>query len=315
MTSQELHVVFGTGPVGKWTMRELVKQGKAVRMVNRSGRATGVPAEVEVVQGDAYQVETVKALTRGAASVYQCAQPPYTDWGDKFPPLQDAILKGTAANGAKLIVADNLYMYAPPNGKPLTEDHPYTPTAKKGQVRARMAQAVLDAQARGEVRAAIARASDFFGPDDPIMADQVFYPALQGKRVSLLGRTDQPHTFSYVADFGKALAILGTDDRALGQVWHTPSAAPVTQAEFVRLVEEEVGRPVKTQVAGGLMLRVLGVFVPVLREFPEMLYEWQQPFIMDSYKFETTFGVQPTPLREAVRATVAWCRAHPPVSH
>lgn len=315
MTTQELHVVFGTGPVGKWTMRELVKQGKAVRMVNRSGQAADVPADVEVVKGDAYHVESVKAVIRGATTVYQCAQPEYTEWAEKFPPLQAAILEGTAANGAKLIVADNLYMYGPPNGKPLTEDRPYAATTKKGQVRAKMAQAVLDAHARGQVRAAIARAANFFGPDDPLMADQVFYPALHGKRVNLLGRTDQPHTFTYVADFGKALATLGMDDRALGQVWHTPSPAPVTQAEFVRLVEEEVGRPIKTQVVGVFMLRALGLFVPVLREMPEMLYEWNQPFIMESLKFETAFGVQPTPLREAIRETVAWCRAHPPVKH
>ena len=315
MTHQELHVVFGTGPVGKWTMRELVKQGKAVRMVNRSGRTADVPAEVEVIKGDATSVESVKSVVQGAAVVYQCAQPKYTEWATQFIPFQAAILKGTAANGAKLIVADNLYMYGPPNGTPLTEDRPYAATTKKGQVRAKMAQAVLDAHAQGKVRAAIARAANFFGPDDPLMADQVFYPALQGKRVSLLGRTDQPHTFTYVADFGKALALLGTDDRALGQVWHTPSPAPVTQAEFVRLVEEEVGRPVKTQVMGAFMLRALGVFVPVLREMPEMLYEWNQPFIMNSQKFETAFGMQPTPLREAVRETVAWCRAHPPVKH
>jgi nucleoside-diphosphate-sugar epimerase len=305
----ELHVIFGTGTLGKWTARELIAQGKRVRLVNRSGRADGLPAEAEVVKGDAYDQAWATQAARGAASVYQCAQPEYHEWTAKFPPLQAAILGAAIANGAKFIAAENVYMYGDPGGRPLTEDTPYRAHTRKGKVRQAMTEAIFAAHAAGQVRAAVARGSDFFGPDDRVSAGQIFQPALQGKPVNMLGRLDQPHTFTYTPDFGKALAILGTRDEALGQAWHVPSDAPVTQRQLADLIAEEAGRPLNLRPAGRLALGTLGLFNPTVRELVEMLYEFERPFVVDSAKFTRAFGAAPTPLREAVRRTVAWNRA------
>jgi hypothetical protein len=125
----------------------------------------------------------------------------------------------------------------------------------------------------------------------------------------VLGRLDMPHTFSYVADFGMALAILGTREEGLGRAWHVPSPPPVTQAELIAQIGDAVGHEVKAQAAGALMVRLLGLVNPIVREMYEMMYEWNQPFVLDSGAFQRTFGIQPTPLREAVRATVEWNRA------
>ncbi len=308
MSQTELHVIFGTGPLGKWTMRELVKMGKTVRMVNRSGKADRLPAEVEVVASDAYDVAKNIAVTKGATSVYQCAQPAYYEWAEKFPRFQTAILDAAAKNGAKLVVGDNLYMYGDPHGQPIREDSPYQPHTKKGKVRAEMANAVLEAHRSGKVRAAIGRASNFFGPDDHVMTDLAFRPALLGKTINQLGRTDQPHTFSYVPDFGKLLATLGTRDEALGQIWFTPSPAAVTQKELVRLMEAELGHPVKVLVAGKTMMSFLGLFNPMMRETVEMMYEWTGPFVVDTSKAEKAFGWKGTPLKQAVKETLAWLK-------
>lgn len=308
----ELHVIFGTGPLGAWTARNLLAMGKTVRMVNRSGKAADLPAAIDIVKGDAYDREFTRTVSAGAAVVYQCAQPPYHQWPEQFPALQAAILDGAAANGAKLIVGDNLYMYGDTGGAPIHEELPYAARTRKGRTRARMAEAVLEAHASGKVRAAIGRASDFFGPDDHNYGRLWFVPALHGKAMAMLGRLDMPHTFSYVADFGKALAILGTRDEALGQAWHIPSPPPVTQAELVALVAEELGRPVKTMMGNTLLLRLMGLFNPLMREMVEMMYEWTQPFVMDSGKFERTFALSPTPLRTMVRETIAWARLHEP---
>jgi nucleoside-diphosphate-sugar epimerase len=305
----ELHVVFGTGPLGKWTARELVKLGKTVRMVNRSGKADRLPAEVEVVAGDAYDLNGNLALTQGAAAVYQCAQPAYFEWAEKFPRFQTAILEAAAQNGAKLIVGDNLYMYGDTHGTPIREALPYQPHTKKGRVRAAMAEAVMTAHRRGQVRAAIGRASNFFGPDDHVVTDLAFRPALEGKSINLLGRLDQLHTFSYVPDFGKLLATLGTRDEALGQIWFTPSPAAVTQKDLVGLLEAELGHPVKVLLAGKTMLSLLGLFNPMMRETVEMMYEWTGPFVVDTSKAEKAFGWQGTPLRVAVQETLAWLTA------
>ena len=308
MTQNELHVIFGTGPLGKWTARELLKQGKQVRLINRSGKTDNLPAGAEIVTGDAYDIAKNKELTHDATAVYQCAQPAYYEWAEKFPRFQSAILEAAAANGAKFIVADNLYMYGDTHGQPIREDTPYRPHTKKGRVRAEMAEAVMEAHRGGKVRAAIARASNFFGPDDHIVTDLAIRPAVQGKTINLLGKMDQPHSFSYTSDFGKLLAALGTHDEALGQVWFTPSPAAVTQAEFVSTLERELGHKVKFMAAGTNMMRFLGMFNPTMRETVEMMYEWTQPFVVDTRKAEQAFGWSGTPLKQAIRETVAWVR-------
>jgi nucleoside-diphosphate-sugar epimerase len=307
----ELHVIFGTGPLGKWTARELVRQGKRVRLINRSGRATDLPEGAELVKADAYDTRQTIELTADASAIYQCAQPAYHEWAAKFPPLQAAILEGAEKAGAKLIVVENLYMYGKPDGRPLTEDTPYRAQTRKGKVRQAMTEALAAAQREGRVRVAIARGSDFFGPDETVSAGLLFWPALAGKQVSVLGRLDQPHTFTYVADFGKALATLGTHDEALGQIWHVPSNSPVTQGELVAQIQDAVGSQVKVQRATAPILWLVGLGNPDAREAIEMLYEFERPFVMASEKFQRTFGMRPTPLPEAVEATVAWARTHP----
>ncbi len=307
MSQNDLHIIFGAGPLGKWTARELVKMGKTVRMMNRSGKAERLPPEVELVAGDAYDTAQNIELTRGATTVYQCAQPHYHEWPEKFPPLQKAILEAAAANGAKLVVGDNLYMYGQFDGC-LSEDCPVQPNTKKGRVRAAMAQEVLDAHAAGKVRAAIGRASDFFGPDDPSLTSYAIRPAVEGKTLNLMGRADQPHTFTYVADFGRLLATLGTRDEALGQVWFAPSNPPLTQAEFVKMIEAEIGRPVKSMLGGPLVMRMLGLFNKEIAETVEMMFQWTRPFVVDTSKAEKTFGLKAAPMDEAIRETLAWCK-------
>jgi nucleoside-diphosphate-sugar epimerase len=133
-------------------------------------------------------------------------------------------------------------------------------------------------------------------------------PALLGKSINLLGRLDQPHAFTYAPDFGKLLATLGTREDTLGQIWFTPSAPAVTQAELVKIMEEVIGRKVKYLLAGANMMRFLGLFNPEARETVEMIYEWNKPFIIDTSKAEKAFGWKGTPLKEAMQATVAWLR-------
>jgi nucleoside-diphosphate-sugar epimerase len=305
----ELHVIFGTGPLGKWTMRELVRLGKRVRMVNRSGEVNDAPSGVEVVRGDAYDAASTTALTKGATVVYQCAQPAYHEWVEKFPPLQAAIMQGAIANGAKFIVGDNLYMYGDPHGQIISEASPYQTHTRKGRIRMQMAEAVMEAHHSGKVRAAIGRASDFIGPEYELLGELIVYPALEGKPVSLLGKLDVPHSFTYVPDFGKTLATLGTRDEALGQVWIAPTPPPITQRELIGMFSEEIGRPLKIRAANGAIIRLLGLFNPTLRESVEMMYGWEKPYVVDSSKFERAFGLSATPLREAVQETVAWFRS------
>src|SRR5688500_17969780 len=138
MAEGSMHVIFGTGPLGKAVMRALVADGVPVRMVNRGGRAD-VPAGVDVVAADLYQPDEVRRVTIGAAVVYQTAQPAYTDWGAKFPPLIASILDGLNGSGARLVLGDNLYMADNTGGAPIMENGPVNAVTRKGKVRAQVA--------------------------------------------------------------------------------------------------------------------------------------------------------------------------------
>lgn len=137
-----LHVVFGAGPLGRSVVNELVRRGGTVRVVSRSGQMAEAPQGVELVPGDLYNPAVVRELTRGAAVAYQCAQPHYWEWPQKFPPLQAAIIEGLTGSGTRLVIGENAYMYGDTNGRPLTEDLPYAAHTRKGQVRAAVAEAI-----------------------------------------------------------------------------------------------------------------------------------------------------------------------------
>jgi nucleoside-diphosphate-sugar epimerase len=144
------------------------------------------------------------------------------------------------------------------------------------------------------------------------MGGRTFYPILQGKPAQLTGRSDLPHTHTYTRDFGKALVLLGEKSEADGQAWHVPNDSPrISQGELVKMFAEEAGMPVKISTMGKTMMRLGGLFVPEAKETVEMMYEFEQPFIVDSSRFEKTFGMKATPVREAIRETVAWYKSHP----
>jgi nucleoside-diphosphate-sugar epimerase len=313
--NQQLHVVFGTGPLGLSVMQALVEQGKRVRMVNRSGKAH-VPAGVEVAAADAYDHQQARKVTEGAYAIYQCAQPRYTEWVEKFPPLQASVLEAAAANGAKFIVGENLYMYGEVDGL-IHEKLPYTAHTRKGGVRARMADAIHEAHAKGKIRAAQARASDFYGPGatGSVVGERVFYPLLEGKTAQMFGNLDLPHSITYIGDFGRALAILGDRDEALGEVWHVPNAPVTSSRAFLESAFRLAGKPPKIGSMSKLVLRIGGLFIPEAYELIELAYEFQKPFVVDSSKFERTFGISATPFEDGLRATLDWYRANPKTKH
>jgi nucleoside-diphosphate-sugar epimerase len=305
--NSELHVIFGTGPVGRALMHELLVKGRRVRVVNRSGQLAD-RGGAEVVQGDATDLDFARRACRDAAVVYNCTNAPYTQWPEKFPALQTGVLEGAASAGAKLVVMENLYMYGSSHGQPLTEDLPYAARTRKGSTRARMAEELLEAHARGKVRVAIGRASDFFGPGglDSAAGERMFGPAIAGKTVQVLGNPDLLHTYSYLPDIGRGLAVLGERDEALGQAWHLPNAAAITTRQFIELIAAAAGTHPVIQAAPRLLIQGLGLVNPLMRELAEMLYEFEEPFIVDDSCFRQTFGLTATPLEEAIKTTTAW---------
>ncbi|MGO8726219.1 MAG: NAD-dependent epimerase/dehydratase family protein [Streptosporangiaceae bacterium] len=313
MGEDRLHVVFGTGQVGSALAAHLTGLGIAVRTVSRArprARADGADWR----GADVTDPEAAADAAKGASVIYQCLNAPYTQWPELFPPLQRGVLAAAEHSGALLVTLENLYGYGPTSGRPMTENLPLAATTVKGRTRAAMTAELLAAADAGRVRVAIGRASDFFGAgvtQGSTLGERVFGNALAGRRADFIGNPDLPHTYSYVPDIAAGLATLGTDPRAAGQVWHLPVPQTVTTRAFLDLLAGQVGHPVAIRSVPRLALRALGLVNPMLRELAEMSYQFDEPFVLDTSKYESVFGAAGTPLAAAIAATVTWYRTRP----
>lgn len=307
MSYDRTHVVFGAGQVGRALTARLVGLGLAVRVVSRN-RPAGLGDGVDWRAVDATDPEAATQAAQGAEVIYQCLNAPYTDWPKRFPPLQRGVLSAAERNDALLVTLENLYGYGPTAGRAMTEDLPLAATTVKGRTRVAMSQELLEAADAGRVRIAIGRASDFFGAGvtESSLGERVFANAVAGKRADFIGNPDLPHTYSYIPDIAAGLATLGTDPRAVGGVWHLSGPETVTTRQLLDLVAHDVGHPVGLRSMPKLAVRALGLFNPTIRELPELSYQFDEPFVMDTRKYQSTFGTAATPLFDAVQATVTW---------
>ncbi len=297
------HTIVGAGQVGSRLAAMLVDQGHDVRLVSRRG--TAIP-DAEGRQADASDRSQLLAAASGSDVIYNCINPPYSKWQTLWPPMADNLIAAAEANDAVLVTLNNVYGYGPVDG-PMTEDLPMVGHTRKGTVRADMWHQALAAHEQGRIRMSEVRASDYIGEagQQTNFGDRVIPKLRAGKSVTLMGRTDQPHTWTYTGDAARLLSILGGDERAWGRAWHTPSPAPRTQAEVIGDLAAGLGVPVpKIRTVGSGMLRIVGLFNADAGELVEMRYEFDRPFIMDSSRAQETFGLEPTTWPDIIAETL-----------
>jgi nucleoside-diphosphate-sugar epimerase len=247
----------------------------------------------------------------GASVVYDCMNPSYDKWPEQLLPIARGALHGAARAGASLVALDCLYMYGRPHGA-MREDSPLTPCSKKGELRVQLAAERFAAHRRGDVRVAVGRASDFFGPNLPQSAfsDRFYQRVLAGKPAECMGDPDQLHSYTYVEDIARALATLGGDTRSFGEVWHLPTPAAETTRQLNVRMGRALGLDIKTARLPKWLVRGSGLFQPIMRELHEMMYQWETPYVLDDSKFRATFGVSATAMEVAVAETARWAREH-----
>ena len=301
------HVVIGAGPVGRHVAALLAERGERVTVATRSGRDTGLEA-VGHVALDASDADALTRATEGAAVLYNCANPGnYTQWEQTWPPLAASLLTAAERTGAVYAITGNLYPYGPVDG-PMRPDLPDAATDHKGVLRARLWADALAAHDAGRLRAVEVRASDYVGPGigENGHITRVLPAALQGKAVSMIGRTDLPHTFTDVLDVARMLVAAAEDPSAHGRTWMVPSNAPRSQQQALTEVLAAAGKPpvtVRRLPAG--MLRAMGLVSPMMREIAQMSYQWTAPYVVDDTETRAYFGIEPTPWDEVCRRTAA----------
>jgi nucleoside-diphosphate-sugar epimerase len=265
-----------------------------------------LPDTAEVVAADVTDTTQAQRAAEGAAVVYHCLNAPYHRWTELFPDLQAGVIAAARSADARLVALENVYMYGIVEG-PMTEDLPYKAHTRKGRLRADLSRKLTEAHETGQVEVAIGRASDFYGPAvESALGERTFGPLVAGRPAELVGNPDMPHSYSFIEDVGRGLATLGTTDGTLGQIWHLPNAPAVSSRQMVEKAFAMAGLPVKTRTMGALMMRIGGLFIPEAREVVEMMYEFNQPFIVDSSKFRKAFGAECTSIDDGLRRTLAW---------
>jgi nucleoside-diphosphate-sugar epimerase len=306
---EPLHVVLGAGQVGVQLADILLGRGHRVRIVRRGEVGASRPG-LDWARADLTSPDAAAAACAGAAVLYDCTNPSsYGSWDQTLAPLRRGVLDAARRTGAFLVSLDNLYVYGQPDGAPLAEDRPMRPCSRKGELRARLVGELLDAQARGELRATVARASDYFGPGAATMAlygDGFVRGLARGRPAILLGDPDLPRSYSYVPDVAAGLAALGADPgRADGQVFNLPVAwRDGTTRDFVARFAAELGVRAKTLRVPRWVFRTVGLFSRQLGAVAEMIYQWESPYVVDDTRFNRTFGTEATTIDEAVRDTI-----------
>ncbi|NNN03018.1 MAG: NAD-dependent epimerase/dehydratase family protein [Acidimicrobiaceae bacterium] len=302
-----LHVVCGFGQVGRALVVQLVSEGKSVRVVTHH-QPSAPPNGVEIRVADVTDEAAARRAASGASVIYQCLNAPYTQWPTLFPPLQKGVIAAAQQTGALLVSLENVYGYGPTDGRAMTEELALHSTTTKGRARAAMTEQLFRYSDAGRIRMTIGRAADFFGAGvtDSTLGERVFAHAVGKKKADFVGNPRLLHTYSYVPDIARGLATLGEEERAVGEVWHLPGPETVTTRELLDLVALRVGHPVDIRVVGKPLLALLGLVNPLMKGLAEMSYEFDEPFVLDTTKFQSTFGTRVTPLKVAVDETVAW---------
>ena len=229
-------------------------------------------------------------------------------WQQQWPAFIKNAVEACIQHQTKLVFFDNVYAIGGNQVNHITENSPISPTSKKGEVRAWVDRYILDQVEKGKLDAIIARAPDFFGPvkkQNSLLMNLVYDNMVKGKTSQWFGKPDVVHTMGYTPDLAKGTAILGNSPDAYNQIWNLPvDMNSLTGREWVKLFAEEMKTSDKVQAVPIWMIRILGLFIPFLREMPEMMYQFDREFNFDCSKFVNQFNFVPTSNREAVKETI-----------
>ena len=304
--TQGLHVVLGAnGPVGQAVVQSLVSYGVDIRQLGRQAKSTS-----NYVQADLTVMDQMKVAVFNASVVYLCAGVPYSakEWEVQWPLIIETVIEVLRDTHTKLVFFDNVYLYGPKPLQPqIKEDHARNPSSKKGKIRLALVERLETEVKQGHLDVVIARSADFFGPyaKTSLFADSFIGNMWADKRPNYLGRTGVPHTFAYVPDLGKALALLGLNETKPGETYHLPVYTPKTIEEITAEINLIMKKNLKVNVISKPTHAMLCLFIPMLRELFEMRYQFDYPYILDDTKFMTKFpAFQQTSFMEALETTI-----------
>jgi nucleoside-diphosphate-sugar epimerase len=302
-----MQTILGSGGIiANHLAKALPQYTENIRLVSRNPKA--ITGEEELFSADLTSADQVMKAVKGSAVVYLTAGLQYNikTWQQQWPGLMQNVIHACQENGSKLVFFDNVYMYGKVTG-PMTEQTPFNPCSKKGEIRAQIATMILDEVAKGSLTALIARAADFYGPEtfNSFLHMMVFENLKKGKSAQLLISKKLKHSYTYTPDAGKATALLGNTPSAFNQTWHLPTDMNVLAgSEMVEIAARELNIKPKITVLPRIMVQIAGLFNHIIKESVEMLYQYDSEYIFDSGKFDKAFSFDKVLYPEGIRNSV-----------
>ena len=298
-----MQVILGAGgAIGNELAKELKSYDEKVRLFSRNPQK--VNEDDELFAGDLTNKHNVEDAVKGASVAYLTAGLPYRAlvWERQWPVIMKNVISACKKHKTKLVFFDNMYLYDKEKLSPMTEETEVNPPSRKGKVRAKIAKMLLDETQSGEIEALIARAPDFYGPGikNSIFNEAILNNLKAGKSANWFCSVKHKHNFIWTPDAAKATALLGNTENAYGQVWHLPTVSSFSVHEWIEKTARALSVKPKAVVAPPFLVKLMGVFNPLMREMKEMLYQYDRDYNFDSSKFETVFDLKPTPVDEAL---------------
>lgn len=311
MNSGKKHIILGAGgAIGSTLTNELKAKGEKIKLVSRNSKKV---EGAESAKADLMNKKQVENAVEESSVVYLTVGLPYnySAWEKKWFNIMKNVVETCQEKNSRLIFFDNIYSYGKVEG-PMTEETPYNPCSKKGELRAGLNQYLQDEIQSGNIQAIIARAADFYGPYSE-RSSVPFILGIQnlakGKKAQWLADTRPRHSYTYTVDCGKALYLLATDDTAYNQVWHMPTAGPaLTGDEFIKIAADNLNVKPSSFALKSWMIKLSGLFNSQIKELHEMLYQNEFDYVFDSSKFEKQYNFTPTSYEEGVKETIRFAR-------
>lgn len=298
-------ILGANGNIAVELSKNLIHYTDKIRQVSRNPKK--VNNSDELFSADLLSYEQTEKAVAGSEVVYLMPGLEYNTkvWKESWPKVMKNTLDACKKHNSKLVFFDNVYSYGKVDGV-MTEETPFNPISKKGEVRAQIASMLLDEIKSGNINGMIVRAADFYGPSVKLsITHSTVTEKLQvGKTAQWIGDPKKIHSLTYTPDAGKTVAMLGNTASAYNQTWHALTDKNITGEQYVKIACEVLNRKYKILAIPKFGVRLLGLFVPVLGEFVEMMYQYENDYFFDSSKFEKTFNTQPTSYQLGIEATM-----------
>ncbi len=300
-------ILGANGVIANNLVKALPAYTHQIRLVSRNPKK--INASDEIVSADLLNAAQTDKAVAGSEVAYLTAGLPYSTkvWREQWPIVMNNVIAACEKHSTKLVFFSNVYPYGKVTGK-MTEETPFNPCSKKGEVRAKIEETLLSEIKKGSLKAMIVRGADFYGPHTPLsfLDALLFKNFAAGKKGQWMLNDTTLHSFTFTPDAGKATAILGNTDSAYNQTWHAPTDSNVlTGKQFIQLAAKEFGVAPNYMVLKKWMIRMAGLFDTNIKEAVEMLYQSEVDYLFDSTKFEKAFNFKPTTYANGIAETVA----------